>query len=57
MSGPVSEWFLTFPPVTAFALSCGVPTLLAGSETAAQVVPPSATAAHQRDAHGGAGNP
>jgi hypothetical protein len=39
----VSEWFLTLLETTAFAFSCAVPTLFAGSTPAAYAVPPSAT--------------
>jgi hypothetical protein len=42
MSSAVSEWFRTFSPLTALSLSCRVPTLCAGSLTAAYDTPPSA---------------
>ncbi len=42
MSAPVSEWFLTLEPLTAFFFSCLVPTLFL-RRLAAIAPPPSAT--------------
>jgi hypothetical protein len=42
-SAPVIAPFLTFDEVTAFRLSCFVPTLLFGRDSAAYELPPSAT--------------